>query len=55
MAGSGRTRTVLRRPSVCAALACVLAAAGSAPAGSGPVSDAALYSQCRKTIELGKL
>lgn len=51
MAGSGRTRTVLRWPAVSATLACVLAAAGSAPAGAKPGGDAALHSQCRKAIQ----
>jgi hypothetical protein len=51
MAGSGRIRTVLRWPAVFVALAGVLAAAGSAPAGAGPSDDAALYSQCRKAMQ----
>jgi len=51
MAGWGRTRTVLRWPSVFAALASVLAAAGSAPAGAELGGDAALYSQCRKAMQ----
>jgi hypothetical protein len=44
-------RTVLRWPAALATLACVLAAAGSAPAGAGPGGDAALYSQCREATQ----
>nr|WP_221374854.1 hypothetical protein [Actinoplanes polyasparticus] len=51
MAGFGRTRTVLRWPAVLATLACVSAAAGSAPAGAGPGGDTARYSQCRKAMQ----
>lgn len=46
---AGSRRTVLRWPSVCAALVCVLSAAGSAP--PEPVSSAALYAQCRNTMQ----
>ena len=51
MAKVGRTRTVLRWPAAFATLACVLAAAGSAPAGANPGGDATLYLECRKAMQ----
>ncbi|MEV4702410.1 hypothetical protein [Actinoplanes sp. NPDC049316] len=51
LAGSGRTRTVLRWPAVLATIACVLAAAGSASARATPGGDAALYAQCRNAMQ----
>jgi hypothetical protein len=51
MAGSGGTRTVLRWPALLAALACVLTAAGSAPARANPGGDAALYLHCRQAMQ----
>ncbi|MBG0569303.1 hypothetical protein [Actinoplanes aureus] len=46
-----RTRTALRWPALAAALASVLVAAGSAPAGAEPDNDAALYAQCRQGMQ----
>ncbi|WP_157437141.1 hypothetical protein [Actinoplanes subtropicus] len=51
LAGTGRTRSVLRWPAGFVALVVVCAAAGSAPTRAFPGDDAALYAQCRRTAQ----